>query len=673
MAGLADFRKQHPEYNDMSDNALGDALHAKFYSDMPKKQFDAKMGLGPTFGDALAAAPGGAINEIGKLPGMISGAAKFLYSDGTNGTLAGRLVDAAKAAPGAAMNAALAPMQYMRNLSPPEMRGSAPMLPGGEAENHPFLAMGAGDTAPIKQQIAEHPLALAGDAMMGMSATAPGRALLGRGADLAMTPVRAGTRAIADMVPARRAQNALLTAARATPGSDVQALADALQANHEPIPGVTLSAAQATQSPGIAQLEKGSRINPNQSPGWAQFDTGQNTGVFNAVNRVVSPATEEALNNARVARDAATRYDREGALALADQGSLEPGALTAPKVTPREPPLVPRESYGPHGERIIDIPDANARAPIKDTLTAAGQRGLEPDGLDRSGVFVAPVRDAMDRELNGPRGALPSVQHLINWLNKPGTLQAPGRAYEARKVISDALNAKVGVPLDELGASVKSAGVSSGALKGSIDTALDRASGGMWQQYLDSFRNASPDVNILQALSNIREDLARKIEDGAVDGNGNPKLSRAYLKQIIERHSTNKFGDVILPGPMGQLDTILNTAQQMEAPQLNYRMAATGGGGSDTASNLALSGAQHLAGALGGPMARTAITTMHGLGANRGATMLADLLQNPRNAAAALRTAADREAARRALRSSGITPAALAAALHALPAQQPQQ
>lgn len=47
MAGLADFRAQHPEYNDMSDAALSDALYRKFYSDMPRADFDAKMGASP--------------------------------------------------------------------------------------------------------------------------------------------------------------------------------------------------------------------------------------------------------------------------------------------------------------------------------------------------------------------------------------------------------------------------------------------------------------------------------------------------------------------------------------------------------------------------------------------------------------------------------------------------
>jgi hypothetical protein len=47
MATLADIRQQYPQYGDMSDAALADALHKKFYSDMPRDQFDAKIGFKP--------------------------------------------------------------------------------------------------------------------------------------------------------------------------------------------------------------------------------------------------------------------------------------------------------------------------------------------------------------------------------------------------------------------------------------------------------------------------------------------------------------------------------------------------------------------------------------------------------------------------------------------------
>lgn len=45
MATLAEFRSQNPEYNDMSDVALADALHSTFYIDMPKPEFYKQLGL----------------------------------------------------------------------------------------------------------------------------------------------------------------------------------------------------------------------------------------------------------------------------------------------------------------------------------------------------------------------------------------------------------------------------------------------------------------------------------------------------------------------------------------------------------------------------------------------------------------------------------------------------
>lgn len=48
MASIAEIRAKYPQYNDMSDQQIADALHAKFYSDMPRADFDAKLGLTTT-------------------------------------------------------------------------------------------------------------------------------------------------------------------------------------------------------------------------------------------------------------------------------------------------------------------------------------------------------------------------------------------------------------------------------------------------------------------------------------------------------------------------------------------------------------------------------------------------------------------------------------------------
>lgn len=45
MATIAEIREKYPQYLDMPDAALADALHSKFYSDLPKTDFYTKVGL----------------------------------------------------------------------------------------------------------------------------------------------------------------------------------------------------------------------------------------------------------------------------------------------------------------------------------------------------------------------------------------------------------------------------------------------------------------------------------------------------------------------------------------------------------------------------------------------------------------------------------------------------
>lgn len=45
MATLAEIRAQYPEYSDLSDADLAEGLYRKFYSDMPREEFNAKVGL----------------------------------------------------------------------------------------------------------------------------------------------------------------------------------------------------------------------------------------------------------------------------------------------------------------------------------------------------------------------------------------------------------------------------------------------------------------------------------------------------------------------------------------------------------------------------------------------------------------------------------------------------
>ncbi len=79
MTTLADIRQKYPQYGDMSDGQLADALHEKFYSDMPRPEFDAKIGFDPLAdearqnltamkGDLRPARPGDEISRDTVLP-----------------------------------------------------------------------------------------------------------------------------------------------------------------------------------------------------------------------------------------------------------------------------------------------------------------------------------------------------------------------------------------------------------------------------------------------------------------------------------------------------------------------------------------------------------------------------------------------------------------------------
>jgi hypothetical protein len=596
-------------------------------------------GGAPSWSQSLLSAPGAALSEAGN---ALSNNAQMLTHnaiqamgdpgiDPITGTIGRTLMGAAKAAPGAIASDLGGMAQYVRNLSAPQYRGSAPAFAGGEPEQHPYLALTQGDTAPMRQAIATHPLSTAADALSVAALSPEVRAGMGAISDLGAAPFKAVGRGIADLAPARRAEKALLAGASQT--SDPQTLARLLEQSDSNVPGVSFTAAQATQDPGMIALERQSRMDPTTQGAWAMHDTGQNTAMFNALHGIVNPFDDAAVQAARDTRDAATKHLRKGALSLADQGSLEP---------------------------MAGLEAGNALA----------DQGLQ--ARDYPEQFSGPIRTAAQEEMvTGPRAQLPAVRTTTNYVlgAVPQEGASAEQTYEVRKYLADALNARAGQQLGDIPSAIKSAGVTTRTIKNAMDSSLNTASGGMWQDYLDAFKANSKDVNSAQALNNIRSDLQDKIAGGMTDLQGNPKLTLAFINQIIENNSTNKYGKLIAPEIQDQLDAVRTAAQRIESPQANYRLAVTGGSGSNTAADVAARAAGHLASGLipGGGVGKALVNWASSAGEQGGATRLAALLQNPQDAANALRSAAARAAARK-VGSSGVTPALLAATL----ASQPQ-
>lgn len=97
---ISEVREKYPQYGDMSDEQLGQALHSKFYSDMPYEDFAKKAGIvaekkTPTPGERASAAAGGLNRGVSLLLGMPMDTASNVYNlakagVGTVATAAGR-------------------------------------------------------------------------------------------------------------------------------------------------------------------------------------------------------------------------------------------------------------------------------------------------------------------------------------------------------------------------------------------------------------------------------------------------------------------------------------------------------------------------------------------------------------------------------------------------------
>lgn len=80
---LAEFRQRYPQYDDVPDHALASRLHARFYPDVPRAEFDAQIGLAPperTFGEAasdlgvsFAGGAGAMVENLGQVGALVTG------------------------------------------------------------------------------------------------------------------------------------------------------------------------------------------------------------------------------------------------------------------------------------------------------------------------------------------------------------------------------------------------------------------------------------------------------------------------------------------------------------------------------------------------------------------------------------------------------------------------
>jgi hypothetical protein len=99
MPTMAEVREKYPQYNDMSDGDLAGALHKKYYADMPKAEFEAKIGYKAPDPAGVKEAPdrgflGGVNNIVGGVADAITQGVTFGFADeiGAGGRAAHRAI-----------------------------------------------------------------------------------------------------------------------------------------------------------------------------------------------------------------------------------------------------------------------------------------------------------------------------------------------------------------------------------------------------------------------------------------------------------------------------------------------------------------------------------------------------------------------------------------------------
>jgi len=558
MTGLQDFRSKNPQYNDMSDVDLADALHSKYYSDIPKDKFYEQMGVSTPkpesassiFGNlGTAFSQGLTLGTEDEMRAAATAATGGSYSD-EMARLSKERTEFSNKHPwlsgGATTAGAVVPMLASLFVAP-ETGGASTFAAGARtaallreiaaAKTAPeILAKGAlagAATGAASAEPGERETGAAWGAALG--AGLPG-ALMGAGraarSPFVQSLVQGGTELFQ---PERKAQR-LMTEAL---GSDAGKVAEALRQYRAPqgLEQVPTTAAQASGNLDLGGLELASRT--GAAPQWGQFEQARNRALYEALQQGTPKA--DFLEGLARARDLATQGTRTEALVAAQKAGGQAQNV-----------------------RIISGPQGSQAVPS----------------------YAGTVLDTLGDIRNGESGKTPQVQTLIsyvhNQLTDPNVPVTAEQLYGIRKFLDSKVRGRINPADDQISASAKAARLETLKVIGSIDDALDNVSNGKFSQYLRDYQAASKPVDSARAERNILESFDNSREIGGV-----PEVTAHKLNRAIENFGTDIYGPTLSPSTGQRLAEMLQFLRQGEDVIGSLKKGGTMGGGSQTGMSVA--------------------------------------------------------------------------------------
>ncbi|RYY67711.1 MAG: hypothetical protein EOO12_00195 [Chitinophagaceae bacterium] len=124
MATIPEIRQKYPQYNDLSDQQLADAIYAKSYSDMPRAEFDQKIGL---------ATPGNVANPSAAFSQATANASGMGLT--SPAPVEPSILDKLMNATGATVNGITASVPFLQNTTD-AIGGTVAQLTGGSYDDY---------------------------------------------------------------------------------------------------------------------------------------------------------------------------------------------------------------------------------------------------------------------------------------------------------------------------------------------------------------------------------------------------------------------------------------------------------------------------------------------------------------------------------------------------------
>lgn len=469
MPTIAEVRQKYPQYGDMSDDQLGQALHAKYYADMPYADFAAKVGLSvpkiPEDSDA-----GRNIALAGRATGQ--GVANTFLTAGqgmSDIATGGAAVDAMlKAATGKnRLQHEISDFNQRFGTKIPEAENLSQLLSAG------LTAAGAPVPETNKEKLASAAIegtssALTGGALGGVStilnairagvsgasggASAEfarqkgvgpiGQFLAGLAGGIAPSALEGGVRALIRAGQATRDLAKPLTRAGqeeiagnvlASNATDPQAAAQNLKAAQPRVAGSEPTSGPASQDIGLLSVEKGLRSKAPADFGVRNSE--QNLARQTALDKVAG--TPADINAAMATREAATAPMRSAALGSGNSADVAPvhQAIDAILASPSGKRQTISSTMEWVKQQIGDNTDPAALYEIRKDLQLARQGKLQPSSQNAPnastlsqargelGKVVSALDDSIEQAAPGFKAYLARYRQLSQPIDQMKVLQ----------------------------------------------------------------------------------------------------------------------------------------------------------------------------------------------------------------------------------------------------------